>query len=233
VKNIKLTLAYDGTHFLGWQNNGQGRSVEFELQRVLKAPLQAASRTDRGVHAKAQVVNFFAEEEPEKDYLNSVLPDDIRVLSVEVADDSFHPSVDVKAKVYRYVLSKVDDPLKRLYSWYYPWITSVGLMREGAAKIIGKHDFLGFSNVHVVEREDTVREIFGIDVVEYSDEIHIVITGDHFLYKMARNIAGTLAYIGSGKLDVSVIDDIFSAKDRTLGGITAPAHGLFLERVSF
>lgn len=246
MKNIKLKLAYDGTHFFGWQNNKSKRSVEGELQRaledVLKHPviLQAASRTDRGVHAHGQIVNFFTAATIDFNSfphtLNEHLPGDMRILGAEKASDTFHPALDVKAKEYRYVISKgkVLLPFKRAFSWHYPYIISPQKMHDAARLIEGTHDFLGFSNISLDnDPEDTVRTIYSIKIEVHAEEIHIVMKGDHFLYKMARNIAGTLAYIGSGKLAIDVIPEMFSQKNRTLGGMTAPASGLFLDTIYY
>lgn len=241
--NVKLTLSYEGTLFFGWQNNRSARSVEGELEKALlsilghKVVLQAASRTDRGVHANVQVVNFFIDSQCDLPLLtirlNNLLDEDLRVLKAERTQEQFHPTLDATAKQYRYIIAthKVRDPLKRRISWHFPYITSLENMKEAASQIIGRHDFLGFS--HADPRSDTVRTIYSIEFEEFSSELHIVIKGDHFLHKMVRIIVGTLAYIGCGKLDVAVMGEILVSKDRKKAGITSPPEGLFLDRIFY
>ncbi|CRX39441.1 tRNA pseudouridine(38-40) synthase TruA [Estrella lausannensis] len=246
MANVKLVIAYDGSNLFGWQKTITGPSVEEELEKALQTilrhplSLQAASRTDRGVHARGQVVNFFTESPLNLSKLvyslNCILPNDIRVMSGEIAPDKFHPTLDVVAKEYHYYISRtqVELPFKRLYSWHCPFIKSVEAMREAAPLFVGKKDFSGFSNAcKGGDEKDAVKNLMEIRIEESKEEIAIAIRADHFLYKMARNIAGTLAYIGMGKLNASDIEEVFLSKDRTRAGITAPAKGLFLTRVFY
>ena len=242
--NVKLTIAYEGTHFYGWQNNLSERSVEWELKKALELilnhsiVLQAASRTDRGVHANAQVVNFFTYDSLNLEQLvtslNTILDPDIRILSAQKGSDTFHPTLDVKSKQYRYIIStaKVRQPDKRRVSWHFPYITSLANMKEAAKLIVGSHNFSGFSNGYEFNKNPYCT-IHAIKFEEFHQELHIVLLGDRFLYKMVRIIVGTLAYIGSGKLKAVVIDEIFSSLDRKKGGVTAPAEGLVLDRIFY
>lgn len=244
--NVRLIIAYDGTALFGWQKTRAGPSVEEELENALKTilrhpvHLQAASRTDRGVHAKGQVVNFFTPAPLDTSKLlyslNCILRTDIRVLRAEVAELSFHPTLDVIAKEYCYMISiaPVEFPFKRLYAWHCPSIRTSEAMRDAVPLFIGKKDFSGFSNA-CKERDskEAVKNLMDIQIQEREEEIVISITADHFLYKMARNIVGTLAYIAMGKLCSADVEQVFKTKDRKKAGITAPAKGLFLNKVFY
>lgn len=246
MANIKLIIAYDGSNLFGWQKTQAGPSVEEALEKALKTVLrhpvnlQAASRTDRGVHAWGQVVNFFADTPlnlPKLVYsLNCIMQEDIRILSGQIAPDNFHPTLDVVAKEYHYFISQeeVELPFKRLYSWHCPSLESIDAMREAAPLFIGKKDFSGFSNTcKESDGKDPVKNLMEIRIEESNGEILIAIRADHFLYKMARNIVGTLAYIGMGKLKAKDIEEVFLTGDRKRAGITAPAKGLFLSQVFY
>lgn len=244
--NVKLVIAYDGSNLFGWQKTQAGPSVEEELEKALKivlrhpVNLQAASRTDRGVHAQGQIVNFFTDNPlnlPQLVYsLNCILREDIRILHADIAPDAFHPTLDVVAKEYHYFIScqEVELPFNRLYSWHCPLLKSTKAMREAAPLFVGKKDFSGFSNAcKESDGKDPVKNLMEIRIEESEGEILIAIRADHFLYKMARNIAGTLAYVGMGKLKTKDIEEVFLTRDRTRAGITAPAKGLFLSRVFY
>ncbi len=240
--NLKLIVAYDGTKYFGWQKTSFGPSIEdtlaFVLKRILQHPvvLQAASRTDRGVHAKAQVVNFFTPRDVELKRLfksiNSLLPMDIQVLKIEEVEDSFHPTIDAKKKTYLYQVfhSDVLLPHKRHYFWHYNYPLDMAKMLNAKEHFIGKRDFSAFSSASI---EDGMRTIHSIEIIKREDEILLEITGNRFLYKMVRNIVGTLIYIGSGKLSVSNLPIIFEKQKRELAGICAPAKGLFLKEIFY
>lgn len=236
MKNLKLTIAYEGTSFLGWQKTRMGPSIEEELEKtlsqILQHPvnLQAASRTDAGVHAEGQVVNFFTDSALElprlQKSLNGLLPKDISVLHIEQEKEDFHPTLDCTAKEYHYhfCLGSTQLPFRRRFSWHYSYPVDLEAMRCEAKALVGKHDFSAFTNE---KEEDCVREIFDIEI--FPDTIRVV--GNRFLYKMVRNIVGTLIYIGSCKL--ANLAEIIESKDRTRAGMTAPAHGLILKRVIY
>lgn len=245
--NIKLKLTYDGTAYLGWQKTDEGRSIEQTLQQVLETILQqsvilqAASRTDRGVHAHDQVINFFSNK-PILNFnkfqfqLNSMLPKDIRVLEASKVRDDFHPTIDVLEKTYVYTISAsfFQMPQDRHYAWHVYYPLDLALMKEAASHLIGTHDFKGFTNRKIDEiYTHHVRTIHNISILKNGEQIQISITGNHFLYKMIRNIVGTLVYIGCGKLPIHVINDLKIEKNRTLAGITAPAHGLSLFNLKY
>lgn len=248
LQNIKLTVAYDGTAYLGWQKTAMGSSIEQMLEQSLsqilqeQVTLQAASRTDAGVHATGQIVNFFTEKQniqlkALQIGLNALLPKDISVLNVEVANGSFHPTVDCLSKEYHYHLCyhSAQLPQHRFYSWHFPRHFDINLMRQAASLLIGEHDFSAFCNF---KKNSTyahyIRNVSSIHLVELPDSrLRFEIRGNNFLYKMVRNLVGTLVYVGCGKIDVKAIPDIIESKQRPQAGVTAPAHGLCLQKVYY
>lgn len=241
-------ITYDGTNFLGWQKTKMGPSIEGTLETVLEkilqhpVVLQAASRTDAGVHANGQVVNFLSDKSdlsPEKlkFSLNCLLPKDIVVLSTEHVPNDFHPTLDCINKEYHYSLchGRIQLPNRRLYSWHYPHTLNIEDMREAIQQLIGERDFTSFCNVRKdVTYADHMRNLQSIEIVEEAgDYLCFKLTGTNFLYKMVRNLVGTLVYISCGKISVGNLRSIIDGRDRTLAGITAPAHGLFLHNVQF
>jgi tRNA pseudouridine38-40 synthase len=245
--NIKLLLAYDGTGYLGWQKTKEGPSIEEALQLVLetilqeKVLLQAASRTDAGVHALGQVVNFSTKKDLDLDKfqlsLNSLLPKEIVVREVEVVAEKFHPTLDCEGKTYEYRVcaGRQQLPVYRLYSWHFRAPLDLKAMLGAANELVGVHDFSAFCNVKKNETyADYVREVKSIEIYqEDGDRFIFFISGNHFLYKMVRNIVGTLVYVGCGKMRVEEIRGLLEGKDRTKIGVTAPAHGLTLKEVFF
>ncbi len=246
--NLKLKVAYEGTRYFGWQKTSTGPSIEQELESVLQTilrhpiHLQAASRTDRWVHALGQIVNFHTVR-PDLDMnklligINALLPPDIAILSIEEAKATFHPTLDVKQKVYCYDLCTgiVQIPQRRLFSWHFHSPLRLDSMRKAAQYLIGTHDFSAFCNQkNNEEYESHERTLEAIEIDHtLENQLRITVKGNHFLYKMVRNIVGTLAYIGCGKLSVDAIESILRDKDRTRAGVTAPAHGLTLHSILY
>lgn len=246
--NVKLVIAYDGTAFLGWQKTPTGSSIEEKLQHVLQMilqepiSLQAASRTDAGVHAQGQVVNFLTQKEiPSLEKLlislNQLLPKDIAVVKIELMSPDFHPTLHCKGKTYHYSICQntAQLPQYRLYSWHCPYGLDLNAMQEAIPHFIGEHDFSSFCNMKKqTNYRDYIRTIRRLEVFPLPDHrLRIEIEGDHFLYKMVRNIVGTLVYVARGKINGEDIPELLSAKDRRLIGITAPAHGLTLHSVAY
>ncbi len=246
-QNYKITLAYDGTHYYGWQKNQNGPSIEEELERALTqivqhpTSIQAASRTDRGVHAEGQVVNFFSgntrfSTSSLHHSLNKILPKDISISSVEKVSSDFHPTLDAICKEYHYTLcnQKTQPPFQRHFSWHVHRDLSILAMQQAADLLIGKRDFSSLSNARVPMHESTLCHLQALDIEHPADnQLLFSLIGDRFLYKMARNLVGTLVYVGLGKLDLSHIPKLFEHNDRKLAGITAPGHGLRLKRVLY
>ncbi len=242
-----MTIAYEGTAYLGWQKTRTGKSIEAELEIALKrilqeeVTLQAASRTDRGVHAHGQVVNFFRQR-TEMDLnlvqkgLNAVLPKDISVKSLEEVESTFHPTLNCTAKEYNYIIcnTPVQLPFFRHSSWHVSAPLLLDAMRQAAQTLLGEHDFSAFCNERALWSKSSICRLLEITLTPFEDDrLKISIIGDHFLYKMVRNIVGTLVYVGMGKLTWEAVPLILAQKDRTQGGITAPAHGLVLKQVFY
>lgn len=239
VPNVlyKLIISYDGTRYFGWQKTKSGPTIQEELQKAVAKITQentipeAASRTDRGVHALGQVVHLSLQKEIALSSLNAVLPYDIRVLELEPA--SFHATLDAVKKEYHYHLCfcDVQDPVHRLYSWHTRYPLDLEKMRRASKDLLGAHDFSAFAN----EKEENpycTLELIQIEELP-GQRLQISLIGNRFLYKMARNLSGTLVYIGCGKLQIDCIPSLLASRDRKAAGITAPAHGLVLQKVFY
>lgn len=241
----KITLSYDGSLYFGWQKNSVGPSIESCLEHALitilqeQITLQAASRTDAGVHAIDQVVKFSSKRSIDTSKtlisLNQLLPPSIRCLHLETTSQDFHPTLSSISKTYHYhvVTSRILSPFQRNFCWHFPYICDFTLMRRASNDLLGRHDFKAFTNTKKGPHKDTVRTIFSIEIIPTEDGFLIEITGDHFLYKMVRNIVGTLCYIGCGKIAPEAITTILQEKLRTQAGMTAPASGLFLKKINY
>jgi len=240
-QKIKLLFAYQGSSFLGWQKTPHGKSIEEELERAFSQILRhsisfsVASRTDAGVHAEGQIAHFCTHSLLSLQRIhksaNALLPKEISILLLERVPPSFHATLDCRRKEYHYALclNKVQLPFHRNFSWHFPHSIDLNKMQKAAAFLIGKHDFSAFTSE---EREDYSREIFAINFESLPyNRLIIKVMGDNFLYRMVRNIVGTLLYIGTGKL--SEISSILESRDRTKAGVTAPAHGLILKQVFY
>jgi len=248
----RLTIAYDGTQFHGWQaqlppNRAPLRTVQGvmrdALMRTLRQPVEVvgASRTDSGVHAQGQVVHFDAETTIPIERLamavNSRLPDDVAVRRAEMVDDRFDAISDAVSKQYRYRLwHHTDRPVDRRHFVHHCWASlDVDRMNDAAARLVGTHDFAGMANADH-DRQTTVRTIHDCRAAHDASggpEAHIVVAGDGFLYNMVRIIAGTLVDVGRGHREPAIVDDILSRCDRTLAGATLPARGLCLEWIRY
>lgn len=246
MHNYKVLLTYDGSGFNGWQKSPGFRTVEQVLQETLEKKLQhpitlqAASRTDAGVHAVGQVVNFFSLHKLEGIKfclgMNRLLPDDIRLWGLEEADYSFHPTLDNTGKEYRYKiqLGIFQNPLLRNSAWHIYYPVNLNAVRAAACLLEGTHDFEAFCNAHgALPKESTIRTIRSLTIHEFDTYIEIRVVGDNFLYKMVRNIVGTLMDIGMGNLSAEDIPKILQQKKRAYAGVTAPAHGLTLQQLFF
>lgn len=242
-KTIKLTCSYDGTYYFGWQKVRSGPSIESELKSVLETILQhpvkldAASRTDRGVHALEQVVSFKAEKLPSLISLIRLLPKDITVYKIEEVEDSFHATLSAKSKIYKYDLTTrpYQMPHKRLYEWHYPYALDINLMRKASKFLLGTHDFKTLTNKRADEDyESTLRTITSIIIEETAESNYtFMIEGNSFLYKMIRNIVGLLLFVGRGKILPEEIPAILKSLDRSRAPVSAAAHGLTLFRQIF
>jgi tRNA pseudouridine38-40 synthase len=244
MKRIKLTVAYDGTNYCGWQVQDNGITVEAVLNRhlseLLGEPIRVtgASRTDSGVHAMGNVAVFdtMTRIPPEKiSYaLNTRLPEDIRIQhSCEVAAD-FHPRRCVSRKTYEYrILNRTFElPTERLYSYFVHRPLNEQNMQKAAEFLVGEHDFKSFCSAGS-QVESTVRTIYSLDVKREGDLIRVCVTGNGFLYNMVRIIVGTLLSVGYGMYPPVHVKEILEARDRGQAGPKAPAWGLFLKEIYF
>jgi tRNA pseudouridine38-40 synthase len=254
VRNLKLTLAYDGTGLVGWQRQAEGDSVQGVLEEALArfegrpVTVHGAGRTDAGVHALGQVasveVSFAHDAATLARALNAQLPEDVRVLSVEEAAAGFHARFSARAKSYRYCIRNgpVASPFERAFSWHVPQRLDVEAMRQAAARLLGRHDFSTFRSIGT-EVPDAVRTLHTSEVVATVGALPWVgdagplltyeVSGDGFLRHMVRAIVGTLVEVGRGWRDPAQIDALLQARDRARAGATAPPHGLFLVRVDY
>lgn len=244
VLNLKCVIAYLGTRYFGWQRTRMGpsieESVEKSLQQFLHHPLtlQAASRTDRGVHAEGQVINFFTsfQDLPKLEKaLRAILPPDISLLSLEEAPSTFHPTLDCKGKEYHYQICNgpFQSPFHRAVSWHFHTPLDLQRMRQASDLLIGEHDFSAFSNERLPS-EEAVRRIDKLTILQLPENrLRIEVAGNNFLYRMVRNLVGTLVYMGCGKIELSELPKILQSRDRRLAGMTAPAHGLCLKKVFY
>ena len=247
MRNFKVTLEYDGAGFCGWQTQAQGErtvqgAMEAVLLKVFKQPIKviASGRTDSGVHARGQVLSFKADTRMKpleiQRALNSLLPSDIAVHEVRQVKGDFHAQYSVKEKTYRYTVlnRKYRSVFLRDRVYFYPFPLNISNMRKAAKHLIGRHDFKSFQayDPRRAQRR-TVRTIKKIMIKKEGDLVHIDVTADGFLYKMVRNIAGTLLAIGSGPLPPGEMPKILKAKDRKSAWDTAPAEGLCLMAVKY
>jgi tRNA pseudouridine38-40 synthase len=245
MRTLKLTLAYDGTHYVGWQRQLNGRSIQQALEEAF-APLvggrppsvAGAGRTDAGVHALAQVasvnVEFALATDAVRRALNVRLPYDIRVLSVEDAPLGFHARFQAKGKSYRYriVTTEVMSPFDRYYAWHAAGPRDVEAMQRAAALFVGRHDFASFQ-AGGGPITDTVRRIESMTCTPVTEGLVIDVAGDGFLHHMVRAMVGTLMDVGSGLRSPESVLDIIASRDRGAAGRTVPACGLTLVGVRY
>lgn len=260
MPRFKLTIAYDGTHFHGWQKQEPPdteplRTVQGVLEEAVRDALRqqvdvlGASRTDAGVHAQAQVAVLSAETSIPFDRMaraiSSRLPDDVQVRNVEIVADDFDPIGHATRKMYRYSIAHGGSaeavsalpsppPLFDRHFLYYTWHRlDVRAMNTAAECLVGRHDFAGFAQINH-GRSSTERTIFDCSVTSTAhDRCHIEVCGDGFLYNMVRIIAGTLVDVGRGKLGPDDVVRIINARDRSSAGPTLPPEGLCLMWVEY
>ena len=249
-RNIALVVAFDGTVYSGWQRQKDRKTIQGELEAAVKGltgeevSVHGAGRTDAGVHALAMAASFITTGKiPAEGILrgmNSRLSDDIVVTAARDVDESFHPRKCARGKSYAYHLglSPVALPTERLYRWQIPFNLDLPAIENCLGRIVGTHDFAAFeasgSRDPNAPGRGAVRTIFSADLVKGNgDEMIIRLTGDGFLRHMVRNIVGTLVEVGRGRISPEGFAAIVEGRDRSAAGPTAPARGLFLEKVFF
>ncbi|MCL2702241.1 MAG: tRNA pseudouridine(38-40) synthase TruA [Defluviitaleaceae bacterium] len=246
MRRTLLTVSYDGTNYAGWQRQQNAVSVQQVLEEALGKLLNrevstiGGGRTDAGVHALGQKalirepIDIFIPTEKLPAAVNAYLPQDIRVLGAETVTPDFHPLRRPARKTYIYKIfnAPVMPPVYRLYAAFERRGLDVLAMMKAAVFFVGTHDFRGFSSTGT-EVQTTVRDIYALDVVKTKDMISITASGNGFLYNMVRIIAGTLLYVGLGKINADDIPEIIKSGDRNRAGKTMPAHGLILHEIEY
>ncbi len=247
MRTLKLTLQYDGTDFVGWQRQAAGVSIQGLLEEALerfegtRVTVHGAGRTDAGVHALGQVASAIlaaAIDTPTlARALNAILPPAIRVLAIDDMPDTFHARFSAAGKVYEYriVNAPIVSPFLQRYAWHVIPPLDLDAMREGAAALVGAHDFAAFQGAGsaVATTERVVRAIEWEDGGGYDLPVTVRIAGDGFLRHMVRNIVGTLVDVGLGRWTPARVGAVLASRDRGEAGPTAPPQGLFLVRVRY
>jgi len=244
LRTFRISVAYDGTAYAGWQVQPHAETVQGVLERAAAringepTRVLGAGRTDAGVHAKGQAARFATRRDLEAarvpHALNAQLPPDVVVTAAVRVPDAFHPIGDALGKHYRYTLrlSEHPDPFDRLRVLHLRDVLDTGAMRAAAAGLLGEHDFAPFEKVGS-PRSSTVRTLSQLDVSADEPYIHIDLVGNGFLYGMARNLAGTLWRVGRGRLSPESIPPGLVARDAGIAGPCLPARGLCLMQVFY
>ena len=245
MPTYKITVAYDGTDYIGWQRQATGTSIQGLLEDALRefgdgdVAVSGAGRTDAGVHALAQAASFALVRAIAPDAvvraLNAKLPEAVRVMAAEEMPAAFHARFDARAKTYRYRICNADvlPPFDRRYAWHVPGSLDLAAMQRAAALVVGEHDFAAFQSAGS-DVATTVRRVFAASVTPADDSLLVFdILADGFLRHMVRAIAGSLVEIGRARRRPDRISEVLESRDRTTAGRTAPAHGLFLVRVDY
>lgn len=242
MRNIKLLLEYDGTDFVGWQSQTNGRSVQDVITNVLDQILQepitliGAGRTDSGVHARGQVANFKTHSSLGVSSilaaLNGTLPEDIYVHSAEEVDEKFHARFDAKERLYRYYIALKPTAIGRQYHWYVKYDLDAELMNDVAQQIVGEHDFESFTKSESLVPHHRCT-VYQSEWKKNSSMLIYEIRANRFLHGMVRALVGTMVDIGRGYIPASAFEAIMAAKDRRKAGMAVPACGLFLEEIRY
>ena len=245
---FKLTIAYDGTAYQGWQVQKVGTGVQEKVEAAFGKlfpsvkRIHSSSRTDTGVHALGMVAHV---EIPPGELkmparrlaisLNAFLPEDIRVLAAVRCPAKFHARFDATGKQYRYHVwnHPAMNPLLRGRAWHFPMKLDLAKMRASAKLFLGKRDFKSFAGTRDYEMASTVRTLSRCDIQRSGPQLTFIIEGDGFLYKMCRGIVGTLVQVGQGKIPMAKVEKILAHRDRAAAGMTAPAQGLVLWKVFY
>lgn len=245
---IKLTIAYDGTNYEGWQVQKTGLGVQQVVEQALakflpsNPRLHSSSRTDTGVHALGMVAHvelapgeFRSPIRKLPLAINAHLPADIRILSASRCSPHFHARFSATGKQYRYFVwnHQAHNPLLRAQAWHIPRPLNLTTMRNAAAQFLGTHDFASFAATREFKPMSSVRTLFRCEIKRKGALLTFVIEGDGFLYKMCRGIVGTIVQVGMGKYPPDMIATMLAAEDRRVAGMSAPAHGLILWRVFY
>ncbi len=242
-RQYRAKVEYDGTDFFGFQVQVGQRTVQGEIERALEAVTGAktrvigAGRTDRGVHARGQVVRFEGEWRHGladlQRALNATLRDDVAILELDLAPEGFHPRFSALRRAYRYTILRRfwRSPLERRTAWHVSQELDVGRMVEASGYLVGTHDFTTFGRPP--QGENAVRNVFGAEWKAKGSRLFFDIEANAFLYRMVRSIVGTLVLVGSGQVSPEEVGSFLQARDRSVVKQVAPAHGLCLMRVDY
>ena len=245
MRNIKLTIEYDGKNFAGWQTQPGKISIQGEILKAIKAitgedvELNASGRTDAGVHALGQVANFKTNTNIEIEKIpyaiNSKLPNSIVILKAEEAEERFHARYNCIGKTYRYIINNAEFPsaLNRYREFHMPQKLDFENMSKAMKFFEGTHDFKGFKSSGGNLKKTTVRTLTKCEIKQDGTRVIIELSGDGFLYNMVRIIAGTILDVGLGKIKYADVPSIIESGDRKLAGRTLPPHGLYLVEVKY
>ena len=241
-RNVKCVIEYDGTAFVGWQRQARGRSVQGVIEEALTQILQqevdviAAGRTDAGVHARGQVINFRCVSALDVfrilGGLRGLLPEDIVVLSAEDVSREFHARYDAKEREYSYLVRQTPSALNRHVGWYLRYALEIDAMNAAAAAVLAEHDFTSFCRAEA-EVANHVCHVSRSHWINGDGWLRYEIQADRFLHGMVRALVGTMVDIGRGATRPEALHDIFAARNRTSAGCAAPASGLVLEQVFY
>ena len=244
MRTYKLTISYDGTRYQGWQrqattDNTIQHILEWSIGKLVgyRVRVDGSGRTDAGVHARGQVASVqlskLYDVKELKDSINRYLPEDIRIMKVELMKNGFHARKSAKGKKYEYYIDCREKPdvFSRRYCYHYPHKLDIEAMREAAADMIGPKNFSSFTDDS--ENKDPVRRVTNIKIVSNGEKLRITYYGTGFMYHMVRIMTGTLLEVGTGEREASMIPVVIAAEDRSLAGFLAPARGLFLRKVYY
>jgi tRNA pseudouridine38-40 synthase len=242
MRDIKLLIEYDGTNFVGWQSQTNGRAVQDEITKVLDQVLQepvtliGAGRTDSGVHARGQVAGFRTNSTlgigSIQSALNGILPEDIYIHAVEEVPEGFNARYDAKERIYRYYINLTPNAIGRFYVWYVKYDLNVDAMNAVASMILGEHDFESFCK-YEAEVKHYLCSVNTSVWTGKGNSLVYEVRANRFLHGMVRALVGTMVDIGRGYIPVSAMKEIMAAKDRRKAGMAAPPQGLFLEEVKY
>lgn len=239
-----IKFSYDGTAYNGFQTQPNLTTIQECIENALtkinngkKTPIIASGRTDKGVHALCQCghadIDVNITEKKLKRAMNSNLPDDIHVIETKIVDDDFHARYNVKEKTYQYIINTGEyDPIERNYVFQYNYGLNIEAMADAIKVFVGEHDFRAFVT-DSKEKENCVRTIYYASIEKRNDKILITFRGNGFLRYQIRNMVGILIKVGENKISTEDVEKILKSKDRTTGGKTAPAQGLYLTNIKY
>lgn len=242
---LKITIAYDGSKYAGWQIQPNGKTIQEEIEKALlkitskEVKVIGAGRTDAGVHAKGQVAHFTLTTKPKslQKSLNALLPKDISIIDLEEVPDIFHARFSATEKCYTYTITTADvqSPFDLPFALHYTYPLDLEKIKQAIPYLIGKHDFSAFANEAKLfqKGKNPTKDLKEIKLKQNDNGLSLTFRGDGFLYKMVRNLTGLLLDIGRGKRDPGDAKKVLDSKDRKKGSPAAPAHGLTLTAIKY